>query len=215
MTHAFDSDLAKPQRTLVRDGVVAALEGLRRPTLYLAAVVLLPAPIRAGQQHEEAFLREAVSGQTPAVAIALGGRDFESVGTDNIEWTGDLDVHVYCCTTHARGLVAGRTAADVVADADATADPGLETIGEHVFERLAGLPLTAANAAELRPVREEYTFVDADMTVVEQVYKVTVNTDVDPARARTQLALEVDATHTEAAAGDPADREALSELDPP
>ncbi len=215
MAHTFDSGKALAQRTLVRRGAVAALAELRRQspgTKYLAAVVELPAPL-VGEAALE-FLKAALGTQLPAVAIACGPRSFAPNGTANREWRGSLQVHVYVCTAHARGLVDGRTAADVVALADDTADPGLDTMAEHVFERLTGLHLPAANAAELRPVSEDIAFVDQDLTVFEQVYSVEVFTDVNPKRSLTQVATDLDTTHTDSVAGDPSAIRTVTELVP-
>ena len=87
-------------------------------------------------------------------------------------------------------------------------------MAEHVFERLTGLHLTAANAAELRPVSEDLAFVDQDLTVWEQVYSVEVFTDVKPKRARTQVAVDIDTTPEDTVAGDPSAIRTVTELDP-
>ena len=216
MAHTFDSGLEKPQRTLVREQIVTALADLRFAAAepkYLRAIKHLPATL-IGEGAED-FLKRAVNGQMPAVAIAIGERKFNSGGNDNLEWAGAASVHIYIVTAHQRDVVDGRTVADVVALADDTADPGLDVIAEHVFERLAGLPLTDANGGCLRPVSEEPLFVDLDRTVFEQVYAVELQTDVNPNRHLTEVAEDIETEHEEDDAGDLPDLTTLTELDPP
>jgi hypothetical protein len=219
VAHVFDSGLPGPQRTLVRDAVVAALVDLLLPAMhasgkkYLTQIVGLPAAVKFGSD-DEAFLRELINGQSPSVLVALGKRRFEADGTDNVEWRGELRVHVYVASSHSRGLVTGRLAADVVALADDHADPGVEVIGEHVFERLSGLPLDTARGSALRPDDEDLAYVGMDWTVLEQTYDVLLDTNVDPNRALTQKALDVFTTHKQPDVGDDADVEADTELAP-
>lgn len=213
MALTFDSGLPKPQYTLIREAITAALADLRRPTKYLTAVVDLAAPVHFGS-GDAVNLADAVKGRTPAVAVAIGSRDFESGGTDNTEWHGPVEVHVYCCTTHARGLVEGRLVTDTVALADDTKDPGLDAIGEHVFTRLAGLPLDDVYGGCLRARRYDVAYVGGDLTVVELLFQVDLQTNTNPDRAATTVVTEILATHAEAAVGDPAATDALTELDP-
>ncbi len=200
MAHAFDSGLATAQRTAVRAAIAAAIVELRKASLpgpgalYLEAVVELAAPISFTSDETEGHFLKTLAGRSPVVAIALGDRAFVSRGTDNEEWTGDLDVHVYCCSNAARGLVE-RMAGDVVSAADNSKDPGVETIAEHVFERLAGAPLRAHVAGTLRPVLERVAYLGDDYTVIEQRYAALVQSDINPRRALTLIADSIDTTH--------------------
>lgn len=210
MSHTFDSGLARPQRRLIREAIVTQLNGLRVATLpgstsnlYAVAVVELAAPIRFGDGDLEEHLKEAVVGRSPVLCVALGNRDFEAANTDERRWRGELDVHVYVVSSHARGLVERLRGGTAAAEASNAADPGLEVATEHVFERLAGLVLPGCKASELRPQREDFPYVGDDFTVVEIRFTTMVTTDVNPRRAYTVVADSVRTTHVDDDIGTP------------
>jgi hypothetical protein len=155
-----------------------------------------------------------VNGRSPVVCVALGDRRFDSTNTDARQFRGELDVHVYMVSSHARGLLERTRGGDAPATASNSADPGLEVVGEHVFERLAGFVLRDHRAAELRPEREEFAFVGDAFTVVEQRYSTQVTTNVNPRRSYTTTATEIDTTHTDTEAGDPSAVRHVTELVP-
>lgn len=202
MAHRFDSGLGLSQRAAIRRAVVAAIEELRLPVspgggaLYLQAVVELATPVRFTQDYDEEHFRLVVAGRSPAVAVALGDRTFSSYGSDNEEWKGALDVHVYSSSANARGAFA-RVAGDVASEVSITADPGVEVIAEHIFERLSGAPLAGLHVGEVRPVREGIVLLAEDATVFEQVFSVEVLTPVNPRRALIVKATSIDTSHTD------------------
>ncbi len=227
MSHRHDSGLTRAQRSLIREAIVAQLAQLIVATKpeanaegapedkFVVAVRALPQPVRLEGDSVDEHVLDALQGGSPAICVALGNRRFESSGSDGRQWLGELDVHVYAVSSHARGMVDGRLAGDTVADGDSTKDPGLEVLCEHIFERLAGWPLTAARADELRAVREEFLWVGDDFTVVEILFTTRVTTNVNPNRDRTVLVEVIETTHTDAAAGDPSDVVAETELNAP
>jgi hypothetical protein len=215
MAHVFDSGLAGAQGTLIREALADALAELRKQppaSKYVVSIVQLPAPL-IGPEAEE-LLRRMVHGY-PAVAIALGDRSYQASGPGVTEWQGTQRVHVYLASAHTRGLVDGRTMIDAVAQARDDADPGLDVLAEHVFERLAGLSLAAARGGHLVPISAETAFVDADRTVLELTFDVDLAATVNPDRAVTEVLTDMHTTHTETEAGEPADLEATSELEEP
>lgn len=201
MPHTYDSGQTLSGRRLIRAQVVAKLGGLAKSAgLYAAAIVELPAPFDASDDELAEMLALALGGQSPAIAVALGDRQFEASGGNGDEWRGDLEVHVYVATRLQRGALE-QTRGDVVADVDVTKDPGIETMLEHVFERLAGQRLRTAiggaaaapMTAELRPQSERVVYFATDWLVWEQVYALDAQVDVDHLRGlATQLA-EIDA----------------------
>lgn len=195
MSQRFDSGLPRAQRTLIRRSIVGALGELCRARGgYLAHVGEMASPVAFGSTDDEQRIVEALQGKSPAVLVALGERTF---GGLERELRGTLLVHVYACSSHARDQLA-RVAGDVASDGSAQADPGLEAIGEHLFERLAGASLPAANADRLRPQREFLAYEGQDYTVLEQVYELLVTTDVNPARDHIEIVTEIAASHVDA-----------------
>lgn len=223
MAHRFDSGLTRAQRRLIREAVIAQLGQLIVATKpesnlsgaaqdkFVVAVRALATPIKFGDTDLEDHLATVLQAGTPAICVALGDRRFDATSTDARRWQGELDVHVYAVSTHARGLVE-RLAGDNVADTNDAADPGLEVLLEHIFERLAGWPLTAQRATELRPTKEEFVYVGEDYTVAEILFTTRVQTDVNPHRDKTQKALDILSTHTDVTAGDPSDVVAETDL---
>ncbi len=205
MGHRFDSGLAVPQRAAIRQAIMDGLEELRRPTLpgggtlYLEGIFELAVPVRFTQDADEEHFRVTLAGRSPAVAVALGDRSFSSKGTDDDEWGGTLEVHVYTVSRNARGVMP-RVAGDATSEASLAADPGIETITEHIFERLSGAVMRGARAAELRPVREGFVLFAEDAIVFEQVFEVDALTEVNKNRDLIVRLTSIDTSHTDASA---------------
>jgi len=222
MSHTFDSGLSRSQRRLIREAVVAKLGELRLASLpgstsdlYTVAVLELAAPIKWGDGDLEDHIKKAVVGRSPVICVALGAREFMATNTDERRWRGALDVHVYVVSSHARGLLERLRGGDAAAEASNAADPGLEVAMEHVFERLAGFVLPSCKAAELRPVREDFPWLNDEFTAAEILFTTQVTTDVNPRRAYSTVAVEVDTTHTDQDAGDPSAVRHVTELPEP
>lgn len=213
MAHAFDSGLARPQRTLVRDAVIAGLADLRRAAGgYLADVVPLAVPLVFNDGEEALHFLDVVRGRSPVAGVALGARDYGAHGTGATQWRGELEVVVYLASSATRGHVA-RVAGDVVSDASDQAEPGLEVIAAHVFERLAGRYFDESTGGILRPQRERLAYFGADYTVIEQTYQLELVTDVNPGRDLVQVLEDIRAAHTETTA-DPYELPAVTEIAP-
>jgi hypothetical protein len=144
MAHAYDTGLAKPQRTLIREAVMARLALLKKPTLYLQAVVALPLKIQ-GRSDEEGIssLFEALNGAAPAVAVVLGRGDVAAAGQSAAHTRKTIELVVYVASNNSRGLVDGRLAGDPASAASNTADPGIETMAEHVSSCSSGSTLAS------------------------------------------------------------------------
>lgn len=196
MPHMFDTGATKAQRTLVREAVVARLAGLRKsavPARYLTAIAELPRRFRGeGDAEGLDMLMKAFNGACPAVAVALGRMPLEGAGLEPNELRGELDVSVYAASQHSRDLVAGRLAADVIATASLTADPGVETILEHVAERLLGQGLGVDGVSEPRGTEEDIVATFGDITVGELTFTVKVERKINPSRATVQLVTSIE-----------------------
>lgn len=200
MAHVYDTDLTKPQRTAIRDALVAKLAPLKKtsvPALYLQAIVTIARPYRgAGDETGLTLLANALLGRAPAIAIALGRTTFESSGSLPSENRGELELALYCCSEHARDVEEGRLYGDAIAAGSNTADPGIWTMLEHARELVAGAQLGIASVGEPRLVEEDEVLTAAEATVWEQRYRVPLTAELDPARSVTQLLLSIEGRHT-------------------
>lgn len=179
MAHAFDHGLAKPLRTLVRDGVVAALQPLLVSSGgYLLAVEALSSQVRSDDDETMGRIHEVLSGRSPAVLVALGGKEYTEAGNLQHRWSADLTVQVIVFSNHARSLEA-RLAGDVVSAASDLADPGIDVVLEHVEQLLIGNNLVIGSKAHtLLPQREEEISTDDGQSVWAQTYAIKVSRDV-------------------------------------
>jgi hypothetical protein len=189
----FDTGLLAPQRTLLRAVVVQRLQPLLTVNGgFLKKVASLPYAI--GHSTDDiSWLVEAIDFQVPAVVVALGKQEYESVGTTGLEWEGDLDVVLYVASGNARDIVLGRLATDVQGQADPTADQGIESTLEIVMRQLVlGQDMGIATTHEFRAKSEEPVITFAEYTLWEQRYGVRLEVVINPNRAVTQQALAVD-----------------------
>jgi len=177
MAHAFDTGLAASQRKTIRDALVTRLGALKKVEgLYLAAVKP-SALVFDGTQESLDQLREEVKGQTPAILVACGRKTFGAAGatTARDRHAATLEVHVYVCSDNVRGYVA-RVAGDVVSEADDEADPGTDTMLEHVEELVNGYRISDASETihGLIPVDEDEVYHGQDFAIWHVRYTVLV-----------------------------------------
>lgn len=176
--------------------MVAALDPLTRGGgRYVATVVELPTTSRFASEADEQMLEDLVQGNSPAIGIGLGRQTFRTGrSTDGTSWRGDLELAIYVCVRHQRSVLAG-LAGDAVAAADVTKDPGVETVLEHCFERLAGLETGVAPAPKLIPDSEDLAYYGTGWQIWEQTYRVAVEMALNPGRDITDHVADVAADH--------------------
>src|SRR5438045_1425528 len=189
MAHVFDTGLPKPQRTLVIQGALTLLAGLKKTNgLYLHAVIDWGGVIRSFQDDEgidELF--EAFQGRAPAVALALGDRVPGGGGMGGHKHLDELELLVYFLTRHPRGLEAGRQVIDAAAAADNTLDPGLHVMLEHVEELLVGTRVgSTATIKQIRLTREVEVRTRNGYSLWCQHYGVSVDRQVKEFRNVTE-----------------------------
>lgn len=180
MGQVFDHGLAKPLRTLVRDGVVAALHPLllSEGTGYLEAVEPFGSVVRTDDPATVGLVHELLQGRAPAVLVALASKTTEEYGNQGRRWMGLLTVQVIVYSSHARSIEA-RLAGDVVSEARSQADPGIDVMLEHLEELLFDNNLgIGAKAHTLFPVGEEELGTEAGHTIWMQTYQIRINRDV-------------------------------------
>lgn len=198
MAHAFDTGLATPQRTLVRDGVVTALGPLLLSNgLYLRYIGIFAGTLDGGMGEREELL-DQLQGQAPAVLVALGRKTYEAAGatTQRNRYRGAIAVHVHVASNHMRSREA-RQAGDVVAAASVTKDPGLDTILEHVEELLIGYQIPDGNDSVYRlvPEDEDEVWHDNQISIWRQRYTVRVQRNINVYRDAVTLLTEIYTEH--------------------
>lgn len=193
--NVYDTGLPTSQRSAIRTAVMAKLAPLLKssnPSLYLRAIVPLAMPISAGHDEQAlALMNVALAGQAPAVCVALGKKTFEAAGSLEVDGRGILEVHVYVVSSNPRNTVDGRLANDVVAATDNTADPGIETMLEHVGQLLDGQDLGIDTVYEMIAESEDIVWTADDYTIFEQLYRVKVDLAINVDRNITQLVTSI------------------------
>lgn len=196
MVHAFDTGLAKPQRTLIRAAIEAQLADLLKSARvpgYVRSIKHLPKTMRGHSDDDgRAMLLDALQGQAPAIAIALGRKTYDRIGPNTLEVTAEIEIAVYVVSANERGLVEGRLEQDSTAERTLTSDPGIDTMLEHVEERLVGQELGIDTVSALSAVGEEEVATHKDLTIWAQTYRVMVDRTVNPARNVTQKVTSVE-----------------------
>lgn len=205
MGQTYDTGLATAQRTAVRSGIVARLAADTKLARYVAAVKPLPRVMRGeGDGEGLAMIQAALGSKVPAILVALGRKRYEPLA-DPLETRGVLEVTLYVASAHARDLVDGRLAGDNVSAGDLEADPGIDTMLEHVEECLLGQQLGIAGTKEMRPTDEDEVATFAEFTVWEQRYELDVERVIDPNRDETILVTSIEGRHREQGTADVAD----------
>lgn len=194
----FDTGLAAPQRTLLRAAILQQMQPLLKVNGgFIKKIASLPYAV--GHSTDDlAWIVEAIDYQVPAVIVALGKQEYESVGTTGLEWEGELEVVLYVASGNARDIVVGRLATDVQGQSDPTADQGIEATLELVMRQLVlGQQFGIATTHEFRATSEEPLVTFAEYTLWEQRYLTRVEVVIDPYRAVTQQAMTVDIQSTQ------------------
>lgn len=199
---AFDTGLAAPQRTLIRNKLVERFAPLLKSNGgYVMKLGLLPRPLRNRSEDELSLLGWAIAGVTPAIMFAIGRKVLTSNGTDGREWEGAYEVTIYAASSNQRSYVDGRLSGDVAAIADLTADPGIDVMLEHIEECVLGQEIGIATTLELRESTEDELWTGSDMSIWEQHYTIRATRDINPNRAVTALVTSVHVTTTAVALG--------------
>ena len=197
----FDSGLYQPLRSAIRRALIDRLgstpTGNGKPLLkasggYLAKVGALPRPIKGESEEELAFVWIALQGATPSLLVALGRMDLTPID-GNEDYLGELEVAVYSLSKNLRAFVDGCMSPDAVASGDPTADPGIETMLEHVRELLCGQELGVIGVHEIRPKSEDEVVTDGEGSLWEQRFTVIVEASVNPQRASSDLVTQIEA----------------------
>lgn len=150
---------------------------------FLQAIVTIGQPIKG--DNEMATALAVLLGRSPAVLISLGMEKFESAqcGGNARRWKATIPVCVYIVSANHRSFEAGRMSPDAPAHLVPRNDPGFNAIAEAVEVLLAGF--SPIETGHLKPLRHEHLFTDADGTIREYTFELTVDrqlASVDDAR---------------------------------
>lgn len=189
MALAFNTGLAKPQRTLITEGAIALLSGLLRPTGYLATVIPWGSVVRSYTDEVGVVqLHDALSARAPGIAIATGDGASTTAGIGGFQAKKVIDLLVYFASTNKRDGYTGRMAQDGASLASNTADPGLHVMMEHAAELLIGQRCGASSSIkQIVTDREEELYTGEQVTIWLQTYRVEVRTNLKEFRNVTQL----------------------------
>jgi hypothetical protein len=189
MPHAFDTGLTKPQRTVIIEGAIALLAGLKRTNgLYLLAVEEFGGVIRSFSDDEGIDeLMFVLQGRAPGIALSLGDRTAAAGGRGGHKHLDELELLVYFLSRHPRSLQAGRQTADAIAAASNVADPGLHVMFEHVEELLVGSRIGGTpTVKQCRLTREIEVRTRNGFTLWCQHYAITLDRQINEFRGVTQ-----------------------------
>lgn len=189
MAHTFDHGLAKPLRTLVREGVIARLGRLLISAGgYLSAIIPVGSVVRGTEDVDGiSYMFDALNGRAPAIAVAIGDETFTPAGMSGYQWRSTLDVRVYAITNNLRSREA-RQAADVVALASNAKDPGIDILLEHLAQLLIGYQIASSSSPkgqqifELRPTRQQELVNNNAMALWEAVFTVDLSREINAKR---------------------------------
>lgn len=207
MAHAFDTSLARPQRTLIRNGVVSLLGGLLRSNGgYLAAVLTWGGVVRGYTDVDGVDeIKKRLNGRAPAIVVACGDRKNSPAGMGGRSWKSDLQVSLYHYSNHQSSMTEGRTSTDPAALASDVKDPGLDVMLEHAEELVAGqfvggpLVVNAVGERSTRSITikrmlltdEDELLTDATHTLWVQRYSVEIDRTINKYRDVVQLLEEI------------------------
>ena len=191
MAHQFDTGASAPQRTRLEQGVVSLLSGLKRASGgYLVEVFPFPFTMETAGDEDDVRQFVVALSRAPSIAIHVGERVDKPGGIGGFSWEGEFDLHVYLSSNNMRNNQVGRMEIDSAGLASNQADPGLHIIMEHVRELVIGRYATTPVGGDIkqaRPFRERAIATMQQVTIWEQLYKVTVMTRIDEFRTVTQL----------------------------
>ncbi len=192
----YDTGLHRAQRSEIRQALIDRITNALAFSngRYLRAVRALPRPLKSDSPEEMTLVVEMLGTQTPAVLISLGRKTHSAAGMDipAVNFTGDIELAVYVVSANARARTDGRLSTDIAGMSDPKADPGIETILEHLEELLIGQEPNIKTVCEIRPKYEDEFATFADLTIWEQRYTLSVERQVNPDRDNDEVLTDIE-----------------------
>lgn len=198
MAHVFDTELAKPQRTIVRENVVARLRAWSR-LAYVQEVVEIGGIMISGSPEEVGVIAEEAGSKSPLLLVALGATRWSLAGEGSHadHYAADLEIFVYAWSKNLRSRLA-RVKGDAVSAASDLADPGCEAMLEHAAETLVGYkpaPSWTPSIFKIVPVVDSEIEVGSDFALWRSAYSVRLERELVRHRGVTQPITSIHAKH--------------------
>lgn len=197
MSHSFDTGAALPQRTILRRGAVELLSKLKRSAGgYLQDVKSFGALVRTYTDELDIELLQKALGATPAIGVALGTREFETLAIGGRQAKSECHLMLYFSNQHGRDGLTGRHEGDSVSLVDVHADPGLDVTMEHAIELMHGSypSMTTGTVKQIRIKTELELVTLPTVTIWMQTYVVTMQSYTGSREFRTAEQL-IDSLH--------------------
>ena len=166
------------KRQRIEDAIVARLE--QRLGVPNGGYLQLVAPYNGEIDQVEGpdDLRRALRGLSPAVLVGTGSGVYENQSVSKTRWKNSLSIELLVASDHRRTRE-DRLRADVVADTDPTADPGIYQIIEDILTAIAGDCFGIEGVGRIDPVREDVLLQADDLTVWRVTYETMTDAIVD------------------------------------
>jgi len=179
MSHIFDTEEPRPQRTILIDAALQILAPMKYPNGYLRSLTSFGGVVRTYTDEDLGIghLIDTLKA-TPGIAVATGTREFDVTGVGAQEALSTVELILYFASGHQRDRYTGRHAPDNVARANDHADPGLHIMMEHALELMYGRypQATKTTVKQIRIVRERELATAEPMTIWVQEYRVKLFT---------------------------------------
>jgi hypothetical protein len=195
VSHAFDSGLAIPQRTLIRRAAVSLLSQLKQPTGYLLNVKAIGGIVRSYTDEPDIQRLIKECGPSPSIGVQLATRQFETLAIGGKQAKSNVTLLLYFVSQHSRDVLS-RHEADVEALANDHKDPGLDIMMEHAIELMHGQYPSQTNLTvkQIQIQREEELVTLPEVCIWLQTYQLTTQTYTGSKEFRTAEQL-IDSIH--------------------
>ncbi len=126
-------------------------------------------------------VRRVLEGCAPGVLVSPTAAQWQSQSTQRTRYRRTITIELFLINNHMRSFE-DRLLADVVAEGDPSADPGIFKMADDMFETFAGndLGLQDKGLSPLMPSRDDVLFQVPDMTVWRLTYTAHQTLCVDP-----------------------------------
>lgn len=207
MTRTYDTGLAGPVRTLIREAIIGLLEPLlREQGGFALGVDSMPCliPKHVDDSYEVELLEDILNARSPAYLVAVGDMKAKAAGSGGD--TGTYEIEVYAVTKHMRHLVLGRLSSDAAAIGNDALDPGIEVMIELARMYLNGQrlgpppkagdpPSLAKIASQLALEGERHIVTHRELTIWAIGFSVDVSLESEFHRGATEFITSVLISH--------------------
>lgn len=186
MTRTYDTGLAQPIQTTVRNALVSKLQplALGQPKGY-AWVLPIGFVVEDGDTDALDLFITEVQRAMPVIAVAIGTSSSAEAGNSRRN-LAEFEAHVYFYSPHRRGATLGRMAPDAASIASDVVDPGVDASIELAWMLINNVELGIANVHKPRHTRNDQVEVTAEHTIWRSKFIVPYQADVNHDRDATE-----------------------------